>query len=318
MVYIFWGEDDFSIWERVQEVRRDWDPTLLEVNSSRYEARNLSPEELERAIQSLPFMAPKRLVLVFGLLGRFESSREGGDEELERWVRVIRETPESTVLILIDEKIGTGNPLLKRLQPYARVEHFPPIRGQRLEEWIARRVAQGGGRISAQGIRTLAEAVGENLWSLSHEIEKLLLYAQGRTITEKDVLELVSEVREINIFRLIDSLLKGEPSGGQWLHRLLEEGEKPTRVLVLLTRRLGTIVRVKDLLEQGLGMGQIQERLGLSEYPLRQAMEQARSFSWGRIREIYHRILEADLAIKSGRLGDDIALDILLSELFRG
>jgi len=319
MVYIFWGEDDFSIWERVQEIRQEWDPTLLEVNSARLEGRSLSPEELERVGGALPFLSPRRLVLVFGLLGRFEATKEpAGDEALERWVGVIKGIPDSTVLILIEGKISSGNPLLKKLRPHAEVCHFPAIKGVRLEEWIRRRVARGGGKISPEGVRALAESVGENLWSLSHEIEKLLLYAGGRPITEQDVVDLVNEAREVNVFRLIDALLRGEPSGGRWLHRLLEEGEKPVRILFLLTRRLGTVVRAKDLLEQGLSLGQIQERLGLSEYPLRQAVEQARNFSWSRIREIYHRILEADLAIKSGRLGDELALDILLSELYRG
>jgi DNA polymerase III delta subunit len=34
-----------------------------------------------------------------------------------------------------------------------------------------------------------------------------------------------------------------------------------------------------------------------------------------RLREVYHKLLEADIAIKTGKMDGEIALDILVAEL---
>jgi DNA polymerase III delta subunit len=43
--------------------------------------------------------------------------------------------------------------------------------------------------------------------------------------------------------------------------------------------------------------------------------EQARNFSRQRLSEIHHRLLEAELAIKTGRTEPELALDLLMVEL---
>lgn len=304
----------------MKEIEKEWDPALLQANTTILEGQSLSPKELVEACQIVPFFSPKRLVLVFNLLQRFEPKKEQpiDEKEVERFASALKEIPQTTILVLIEEKISEGNPLFNMIKSGAQVKSFPLLKGEQLHNWIRRRVTSKGGSISPEAVTLLAEIGGENLWNLANEIEKLLLFTQGKTIKEKDVYELVSSAYEITIFRLIDALLQGKaPEAGRWLHYLLLKGVKPPYILVMLSRQLRLIVQTKELLSQRVPLPEIRNRLGISGYALDQTLNQAKGYTFERIKEVYHRILETDLAIKTGRREEELALDLLLIELSR-
>ena len=57
------------------------------------------------------------------------------------------------------------------------------------------------------------------------------------------------------------------------------------------------------------------QRLGVSsQFVIRKTVEQARRHSWDDITWRYNRLLEADLAIKRGRLEPDLALELLVAD----
>jgi DNA polymerase-3 subunit delta len=84
----------------------------------------------------------------------------------------------------------------------------------------------------------------------------------------------------------------------------------------MLARQVRIILQIKELRSQRKTRGEIQNRLGLtSDFVLRKAWEQADKYSPARIREVYHKLLEADLSIKTGKYDGELALNILIAEL---
>ena len=76
------------------------------------------------------------------------------------------------------------------------------------------------------------------------------------------------------------------------------------------------IVRVRELRSQRKSEAEIQSWLGLaSDFVLRKTSEQADRYSLARLKEVYHKLLNADLSIKTGRLDPELALNILIAEL---
>ena len=317
MLHIFSGDDDFSVAQALKEIEAAWpESAILSANLSRLEGEGLSSGELQTTCNSAPFLAQQRLVVVRGLLARFQS--RGQKDEAAPWqnyLLAVETMSPTTVLVLVEKELKADNPLFKALQPLAQVRHFAPLRGERLYSWIRQRVTQGGGRISPKAMRLLAELAGDDLWSLANEIEKLLLLAQGREIVEEDVLAIVYQAREVNIFRLVDAMLQGEMGAGRWLHQMLGEGVRPQRIIAMLARQLRLLVQTKELLDQGLPLADIQRRLAIPPFAFQQCLAQARASSWQRLKESYNRLLETDLAIKGGRWGEELALDIFLASL---
>jgi DNA polymerase-3 subunit delta len=261
----------------------------------------------------MPFLGFHRLVIVEGLLTHFEQSA-GEWLALEDFVAGM---PETTVLVLIDGQLKKDNALLKALRPLAKVKEFRLLRGAALRQWIEERVAKGGGTISPQALRLLAALVGENLWVLASEIEKLLLYALERRIEEEDVKRVVSYAREASVFAMVDALVEGRAStAARQLHQLLEEGATAPYLLVMITRQLRLLLQAKELSLGGESASSIKERLSLaSDYTLTKALEQSKGYSMKRLEQVYHKLLETDLAIKRGMWKGELALDILVAEL---
>ncbi len=281
MLYIFHGEDDFSRSEALTELKQKVGAEELGMaNIAILEGQKLSLNELIIICNTIPFLAAKRLVIVEGLLSRFEQKdrRRGVRPELGEWGALkgyIATLPPSTVLALVDGKLGRDNPLLKELAPKAKVREFPPIRGAELHDWIWSRVGERGGDISQPALRLLANLVGENLWILGAEIDKLCLYALGRRIEENDVRLLVSYVREANIFAMVDAIIQRKLAvASQLLHQFIDEGAAPPYLLFMITRQFRLLVRAKELSSQRLPPAEFIGRVGVpSGHLLQRVME---------------------------------------------
>jgi len=335
MVYILFGEDDFSLREELEEIKKGLgDEEFLPSNTTLLDGQRLRPDELMAVCNSLPFLAQKRLVIVQGLLSRFERDSRGRSadgsslnteprEEDARWWALgehVEAMPPSTVLVLLDGRLGRDNRLLRRLSPKATVKEFPSLRGGRLRNWIRVRVGEAGSSISPSATSLLVDPIGSNLWILSSEIEKLCLWAGQRRIEERDVRQLVSHAREASVFAMVDAIVEGKmASAVQLLHQLLDEGAAAPYLLVMITRQFRLLLQAKELSPRGLSRTEIRNRLGLSsEYAFRKTLEQAQHYSLGRLQLVYPKLLETDVSIKTGKWGGELALDLLIAELCRG
>ena len=82
----------------------------------------------------------------------------------------------------------------------------------------------------------------------------------------------------------------------------------------MIERQLAIILRVKELSHGS--QQEIRENLGLHpRYPLEKTLRQARTFTIPRLRKSFHALLDTDVAIKTGKYEDDLALDLLVIEL---
>lgn len=336
MLYILYGPDDFSLQRELGEIKNSLgDKELLAVNTSTFQGKQLSLKELKNACNAAPFLAPSRLVIVEGLLARFEKRRGNGKQNHnipskigDEWrdlAEHIEQMPETTVLVLVDGKLGKDNPLLKKLLQVATVKSFPLMKAGELHGWIQSRVTAHGRKISPGAINLLANLTGKNLRVLANEIDKLLLYAPGHTLEEEDIRCVVSYAREINIFALVDAIMERRGSAAMSLaHQLLNEGEPPSHLVVMLARQIRLAIIAKELDSHRTSQTEIKRRLGLfAEYPFRKTMVQARGYPMGQLEWLHKKLLEMDIAIKTGKWKairaeewkDEFALDIFIAEL---
>jgi len=330
VLYILLGEDDYSLHQALGEIKRaTGDQAMLESNTTILDNREVTLDELQTVCETAPFLAERRLVIVNGLLERFDpkssSPRRRGkarkapnrQKEWKSYSDYISNIPESTVLVLTDSKIKSGNPLLKELSAKTKVMSFPPLRGFKLQQWVQSYVKKQGGSISTPAVKSLAELVGSNLWTMANEINKLLSFTSGKRIEEDDVKMVASHTLQANVFAMIDAIL-GFKTGvaEQSLQQLLQRGSAPAYLLAMLARQLQMIVRVKELRKQRRSESEIQNKLGLpSEFALRKTLEQADKYPSQRLKRVYQKLLETDLSIKTGKYDGELALNILVAEL---
>ncbi len=328
MLHVFVGDDDFSIRQALEEIKKSiGDATALMTNTTVLDGKEVTVEQLRNACDTVPFLADKRLVIVEGLPDRFESGERSAKKksnrtdttsgEFQKFADALKNLPPFTEAVIIGGAVKPANPLVRALALLTKTRYFPVLKEAPLRAWIEQRVKEAGGSIAPAAVAQLTKFVGNDLWTMSSEVDKLILYAGGRRIEDADVKEIVSYAQEANVFAMVDAILEGRTGFAQRLmQQLMREGMVPALLLVMLARQVRIILQVKEMRSSGRTRAEIQKKLGLtSDFLLRKAWEQADSYSMERLRELYHRLLETDLAIKTGKMEGDLAMDILIVEL---
>ncbi len=320
MLYLLIGPDEFSRQEELKRIKQDLgDEALLITNTSLLEGATLSAQELAAVARTIPFLAENRLVLVSGVLKRFEARGEQKPslKDSEVFYESMTGLPPTTTLVLVEDEVSESNYLYKKLKGVAQLLTFPLLKGMRLNGWIKERVKMRGGQIAPAAVELLARLVGSNLRVADSEINKLVLYTEGHVIAEEDVTELVGYAQQISVFNLVDAILEGRlEQAEQCLEKLLDDGASSGYLLHMIARQLRLLLRTRVLLQQKTPPGEIAGRLGVyNDFVWRKTKQQAVAYDIERLKSAYRRLLEADVAIKKGRLSQELALSLLAAEL---
>nr|NIV36455.1 DNA polymerase III subunit delta [Anaerolineae bacterium] len=187
-----------------------------------------------------------------------------------------------------------------------------------LLNWIQEQARDKEGEIRWDACRELAGLAGDDLRLLDQELDKLLLYANGQPVTETDVRALVSLAREASVFDLVDYVGRREADKAlRLLHRLLDEGEPPLRLLSMLTRQVRILIQVSELNSSRMTQEQIAKRLKLHPYVVKKGLAQAPNFAMSQLEKAYALLVDTDWQIKTGEMEGELALDLLVVSLTR-
>ena len=328
MLYILAGPDDYSLNQSLVEIKRGLgDAPTLATCTTVLDGQQVTAGELKQICETVPFLADKRLVIINGLIERCEAASKSkrsrtakpAEQETNAFASCLNQLPETTVVIMIENDAANTlkQSLFQEISPKAVVRSFPLLKEVRLKPWVQKRVGDMGGSISPPAIDLLSRLIGSNLWVMSNEIDKLVLYVKDRRIEEQDVKLMVGYAQDVSVFAMIDAIVDFKvETAAQLLQQLLRGGAAPAYLLYMLDRQFRMIIRAKELKAQGKPEAVIQTTLGLyNEFALKRTLEQAGRYSSARLRQIYHQLLDADMAIKTGRYDSEIALELLITSL---
>jgi DNA polymerase III subunit delta len=333
MYYVYHGEDEFSKTEQVKKLRTEMgDPQFADLNTVQFDGRKVGLSELTHACDAVPFLSDRRLVIVEGMLARFEPHRkkdetggEGGIEEetnpglAKELSDYLTRLPESTHLVFVEPRtLAKNNPILKHSASAksGSVREFSAPDMRDLPQWIRERVKNKRGTIEPNAVNELAAHVGNDLGLLDNEIEKLLTYRANEPIRLDDVRALVPLVNESSIFDLVDAIGRRETTRAmQLLHDQLNHNAAPIYLLSMITRQFRILLQLRDYLERGKSADQAATQLKVNPFVARKTWGQAMNFALPQLEAIYQRLLDTDIAIKTGRSEPVLALDLLVVEL---
>jgi DNA polymerase-3 subunit delta len=109
------------------------------------------------------------------------------------------------------------------------------------------------------------------------------------------------------------------PTAGRLMqHALDADGEQPLRLLGMIARQHRLIIQAKALQAQGVKPPEIARELNVQEWTAPKLINQANRHTFARLERAMERILAADEAIKTGKLTDREAMDVLFAELMIG
>jgi DNA polymerase III delta subunit len=295
-LYFIWSEEDVFLMEAAEmAVKTVLTSHPLDFNYDLFYP-TASPDEILDAVNTLPFMAPRRLV-VLKEFHKFPAST------IKALKPVFRDPSDTTCLLILSRKA----PGASRDMEW-KVLHLD-IRDSEVPAWLKGVSAEKGLKMSDTAVSTLIEFVGNDIGLLLMEMDKLVL-AGLKKVTERDIILSASSVREYTSFELIDAIAAGQKARAFRILRTSLAGTATQATVILGT--LNWHYKQFYTLWQNKG----KRPAKMKERTYRALTKYIPSFNEKRFYLIFRSLHEADLGIKtSGR--PEVALEVLLIKLLQ-
>lgn len=313
MLYLLFGPDEYSRSEALAVRRAVVPAEVADLNITRLEGRRLKLEALAAACEAMPFLAERRVVIVADALKHTKAGKER--EELRAYLE--RVPPACDLVFVEGDEVDRRSILFTQLKKVGEVREFVPPQGPDLTRWLAERARRTGARLEPAAAQRLVDLVGPDTRALVTELEKLATYVgRGGAIGPGDVTLLVEDRQEQNLFSFIDELSARRLGPAlRGAHALLEEGQAATYVLFMLARQIRILIGVQELAARRVRPDEIAAELGQKPFVVRKALDQVRGFAPGELGLLHDRLLQLDVASKTGRIQSETALEIFVAEV---
>lgn len=346
MIYLFYGDDQFSLTEALNELKKDTlPPDAEDFNFARLDAlkNSFTIDELLQSCEAYPFLSEKRLVVVSNLLARLGKSALAEERAAaraatrpargkaapakpstprERFLDYIPNHMPTTILVIVEEKADKRDVVYKAIDSLGATREFKPLENFALEKWINERAVLLNIKLNRDVAPLLREFVGNNLYRLSNELQKLGAYAgEGQTVTTAMVELLTAEVQESKVWDLTDALARRDYR--QAMTQLARQRNESTlsrsgftrKTFAIICNQMYDLLRINELYNSRKTKMEIAQSLGMNPFRVEKTLPMLRNFQPGRLEKIYARLTEADYADKSGKAALEIQLDMLVAQI---
>ena len=305
-VYLLYGEERYLKNQYKNRLKKAILPEDDTMNFSAYEGKGIDVQQLIAQADTLPFFAEHRLILIEDS-GFFKKACP----ELADY---LPEMPQETILLFVEDDVDKRSKLFKAVKESGRVAELGRQDEKTLTKWVSGMIHKEQKKITADAMNRFLEMAGDNMENIAQELEKLLSYTLDKEGIELADVEAVCTVTTENrIFDMLRAVAeKRQKQALDLYYDLLSLKEQPMRILFLLARQFNQMLQVKDLREQGYDSGAIAQKSGLAPFIVKRSLSQAGRFSVEKLRGIVEDCVKAEEDVKTGRLGDRLAVEMLI------
>lgn len=323
IIYLF-GPDGFRINQKLRDLKNKFKREIDKsgINIAELAGNNLTVENFHNAVFAQSFLVKKRMIVAKEVLKSKKDVQEGILEIIKG-----KNLPKEVIIIFLDNteaNQGKGkwakqpkSLLFDFLKKQQYAYDFPFLAGPQLTTWIKREMVKRGGKVDSQAIEKLAVAVGNDLWQMTNEIDKLIALTDGgrRAIGARDVALLVKAKIDDNIFNLVDALgARNKKQALKLLTDQMKEGAEPQYLFTMITRQFRILLQIKDFIEskKGWSYQDAARQLSLHPFVARKAMVQAKNFTLAELKKIYSSLQEVDIGLKTSKASPEVLLNLFL------
>ena len=304
MVYLLYGTKGFQIEEEIKKLSKGID----EMNISKYDLNN---DMLSLAIEDAKTMSlfgDKKLVIVDNA-NMFTGSTSKDSEIIEEYLNHINENT-TLVLIVHNDKLDTRKKITKLVNKVGKVVAF----NDELDMTSLVRRLLKDYNIDYKTIKLFLDRVGNNPLIIQSEINKIKIYkGNDKNITDEDILNLTTKLIEIDIFKLIDYIVrKDKEKALELYYEMLKMNEEPIKIIVLLANQFRIMYQSKELLKKGYSEKDIASILKIHPYRVKLAIQNSRNYSSEALLKYLNNLADIDIGIKTGTLNKDLALELFI------
>jgi DNA polymerase-3 subunit delta len=317
-VTFLYGNDEFAITRRLKDFESDFsDLTTAGMNTAHLEARSMSEDELNNAINAMPFLASKRLVILANPSAKYNNPVIR--KKFEEYISNVPEFARLVIHEMMEPKEAEKHWLMKwagRNTTTIKTQAFMLPKQRDMAGWIINEAKNQSGKIDPAAASKLAEMIGVDTRQAGMEIAKLLAYVNwARPVQGSDVEAVCIVTSQQSVFEFVDALSQGNGKVAQkLLHRLLEN-EDAFALWGMVVRQFRLLIQAREILDGRGNKDDVARALGVHPFVAEKTTGQANHFSMESLENIYRRLLVIDERVKTSQITLDLALDTLIMEL---
>lgn len=297
MIITLTGTNAYALKDTLQQLVAAYVANYTDMGLERYDGDSLDANLLTSALQALPFLVDKRMVVL-----RSPSVQKNIQEVLEKLLPLVAE---STDLIIVEPKLDKRTSYYKALQKLTDFREFNQPNEAQLAGWLVTQAKEYRATISRADANYLVGRVGPNQMLLANELQKLAHYQPA---INRASIDLLTEPTPLSsTFDLLDAALKGQVQRTMQLyHEQRQKKVDPVEIMALLAWQLHVLALIKTAGQRS--PGQIASQAKVSPYVVSKSQAIAGNFTLTSLKDAIKRAAALDVALKSRAIDADEAL----------
>lgn len=317
-LYLFYGEEDYLkkfYLSSIEKIILAEDQTGL--NKIVIDGK-VEVQKIIEACETMPVFCEKKLVIVKNS-GMFKPKKEGSGKQNTKddLLDYLEEVPSYTCLIFFEEGIDKRLKIVDVVKKKGLIVEFPFQKQPELVKWVVKAVKSNSKEIDTDTASYLIDISEPGMTEILNEINKVILFLGDRTkVTVDDIKKVCTKSVKSRIFDLTDAIAeKNANTALKLLNDMIILKEPLPKILFMIARQLRHTLEMKLLCSSGMGIKEACSKMGITPYVGNKILKQANSFSKDKLTAAIKEALELDLSIKTGRINDRTAAELLICNL---
>lgn len=304
--YLLCGEEAYLKVQYKNKLLKALNPDDDTMNFNHYEGRNIDVKELIDLCETMPFFADRRVVLLEDT-GFFKN-------KCDELADYMKELPDYLCLVFVEDEVDKRSKMYKAVKSCGRIGEFARQDEKTLMQLAAGILKREGKNITQRDMELLLTMTGIDMGNLRMELEKLITYTGDRNVvTRADIQEVCTTQTQNKIFDMVRAVTeKNQKRALDLYYDLLTLKEPPMRILFLLAKQFRQLLLVKEYTEEGVAQPEMASRLGVPSFVVRNIASCARSYRISELRQAVTDFVDAEEAVKTGRLQDVLSVELLI------
>lgn len=305
-IYLLYGEERYLRRQYTDRLRKAMCNEDDQMNTHFYEGKDIPVGEIIDLAETLPFLAERRVIFISNS-GLFKS----GGEKMAEYLSAPNET---TFFVFTESEVDKRSKLYKTVQSKGYAAEFAVQDENTLKRWIGGMISREGKKITENTVQLFLTKTGTDMENIQMELEKLICYCMDREVITNEDVETICTTRVTNhIFDMVGAIAEGNQQKAlQLYYDLLALKEPPMRILFLIARQCNMLLQTKEMKARGYDNKVIGSKIGVPPFIAGKYVAQASRFKTAQLKKAVRQCVEAEEAVKSGRMNDMMSVEILI------
>ena len=305
-VYLLYGEERYLRRQYTDRLRKAMCNEDDQMNTHFYEGKDIPVGEIIDLAETLPFLAERRVIFISNS-GLFKS----GGEKMAEYLSAPNET---TFFVFTESEVDKRSKLYKTVQSKGYVAEFAVQDENTLKRWIGGMISREGKKITENTVQLFLTKTGTDMENIQMELEKIIGDCMDREVLTSEDVETICTTRVTNhIFDMVGAIAEGNQQKAlQLYYDLLALKEPPMRILFLIARQCNMLLQTKEMKARGYDNKMIGSKIGVPPFIAGKYVTQASRFKTAQLKKAVRQCVEAEEAVKCGRMNDMMSVEILI------